>query len=194
MGETADQARTRRRWITLAEFIAVAGLLIGVATLYLNWSDRREEHAEKAQASAAEGKAKAHVTLAGTVAAGGNTIALADGSRTFTAATVRFPTALGVAQQDAMPGPAIQARWFADRLLALTDKGADERQGRLPVVVTVTWWDGDARRTDTALYDVLWRTQGRLLQGRRLDLTGFALADRTGSSTALERAWARQKP
>ena len=65
MSESADQARTRRRWITLAEFVAVAGLLIGAATLYLNWSDRREDRVEKIQAAAAEGKAKARVTLEG---------------------------------------------------------------------------------------------------------------------------------
>lgn len=194
MSESADQARTRRRWITLAEFVAVAGLLIGATTLYLNWSDRREERADKAQAAAIETKARARVTLTGTVADGGESIALADPAHSFSAATVRLPKALGGATQDAMPGPAIQAGWFADRLLALTDKGADERQGRLPVLVTVTWWDGEARHSDAALYDVLWRTEGRMLQGRRLRLTGVALADRNASPAALERAWARQKP
>lgn len=194
MSENADQARTRRRWISLAEIVAVAGLLIGALTLYLNWADRREERSEKAQAAAAEGKAKALVTLTGTVERDGARIALADPSRNFTAATIRFPKALGVAKQDAMPGPAIESAWFADRLLALTDKGADERQGRLPVLVSVSWWDGDARHSDTALYDVLWRTEGRVLQGRSLKLTGFALAERTTAPTALERAWSRQKP
>lgn len=194
MSESADQARTRRRWITLAEFVAVAGLLIGATTLYLNWSDRREERADKAEAVAAEGKAKAHVTLTGTVADGGSAISLADPAHSFSAATVRLPSALGGGTQDAMPGPTIEAAWFADRLLALTDKGSDERQGRLPVLVTVTWWDGEVRHSDAALYDVLWRTEGRMLQGRRLRLTGLALADRSASPAALERAWARQKP
>lgn len=194
MAENADQARTRRRWISLAEFVAVAGLLIGVATLYLNWSDRREERAEKAEASVVESKAKAHVLLTGTVAYGGKSIVLSDGAHTFSAATVRFPKSLSVAEQDAMPGPTIQAAWFADKILALTDKGADERSGRLPALVSVTWWDGDVSRTDTALYDVLWRTEGRVLQGRKLVITGLALVDRTTSPGALDRAWAKRKP
>ena len=194
MSESADQARTRRRWITLAEFVAVAGLLIGALTLYLNWADRREERADRAQAVAAEGKAKSHVTLTGTVADGGSAVTLADSAHNLSAATVRLPTALGGATHDAMPGPAIQASWFVDKLLALTDKGADDRQGRLPVLITVTWWDGEARHSDVALYDVLWRTEGRMLQGRRLRLTGVALADRSASPAALERAWTRQKP
>lgn len=194
MSETADQARTRRRWITLAEFVAVAGLLIGAATLYLNWSDRREDKAEKAQEAATEGKAKAIVTLTGKAASGGDSLALAAGDRDISEATVRFPAALGVAPQDAMPGPTVQSSWFAPALLAATDKGADEQTGRLPVLVTVGWWDGDAKRTATALYDLLWSTHGRMLQGRKVELTGIALASRTSSAAALDKAWARRKP
>ena len=48
MTETADQARTRRRWITLAEVVAVAGVVIAALTLYLNVSDRRADRAERA--------------------------------------------------------------------------------------------------------------------------------------------------
>lgn len=192
MAETQDQARTRRRWITLAEFVAVAGLLIGAVTLYLNWSDRREDKAEAAKAAATEGKAKSVATLTGEPK--GDTLALADAAHTLTEATVRFPSALKVPVQDAMPGPAIQASWFAPALLAATDKGPDEQSGRLPVLVTVGWWDGDAKRTSTARYDLLWRTHGRVLQGRKLELTGIALVDRTSSAAALDKAWARQKP
>lgn len=194
MAESAEQARTRRRWISLAEFVAVAGLLIGAATLYLNWSDRREDKAAQAQAAASEGKAKQVATLTGTPQAGGDTLALADAAHTLTEATIRFPSALGVTAQDAMPGPAIQARWFAPALLAATDKGPDEQSGRLPVLITVGWWDGDTKRTSTARYDLLWRTHGRVLKGRKVELTGIALVDRTSSSSALDAAWAKRKP
>lgn len=192
--ETRDEARTRRRWISLAEFVAVAGLLIGAASLYFNWADRREDKAEKAAETASEGKAKALVTLTGKVEGGGDALALSAGDREVSEATVRFPAALGVAQQDAMPGPTIQARWFESALLAATDKGPDEQSGRLPVLVTVRWWDGDAKRTSSALYDLLWRTHGRVLQGRKVELTGLALESRTASSAALQGAWARRKP
>jgi hypothetical protein len=193
MAETSEQARTRRRWISLAEFVAVAGLLIGAATLYLNWSDRREDKAAQAAASASEGKVKSVATLTGAAQRGGDTLALTDAAHTLTEATVRFPAALKVAVQDAMPGPAIQASWFAPALLAATDKGPDEQSGRLPVLVTVGWWDGDTKRTSTARYDLLWRTHGRMLQGRKVELTGIALVDRTASAVALDKAWSRQK-
>lgn len=190
----AEAAATRRRWISLAELVAVAGLLIGAVTLYLNWSDRREDRAARAEAQAAEGKARAIVTLTGEVADGGQSIALTDPAHNVSGAMVRFPTSLGVAQQDAMPGPRIRADWFARPLLALTDKGTDEREGRLPVLITTIWWDGDARRQDTALYNILWRIEGRMLQGRKLELTGLALNDRTASAAALDAAWKREQP
>lgn len=186
-GETRDQAATRRRWITLAEIVAVAGLLIGALTLYLNWSDRREDSARAQAAAQSEGKSRAIVTLTGTVEDDGRAIALADAAHPLSGASVRFPDALGVAPRDAMPGPRIRAEWFADKLLALTDGGADEREGRLPVLITVSWWDADVRREDGALYDVLWRTEGRMLQGRRLRLTGLVLRERSRSPAALAR-------
>lgn len=192
--ETPDQARTRRRWITLAELVAVAGMLIAALTLYLNWSDRRAERAEKVQETASETKAKARVMLTGTVQDGGDTLALADAAHQISAAEVRFPAGLGVPAQDAMPGPAIHAGWFERALVAATDKAADKTQGRLPVLVTVKWWDGDTERSDTARYDILWRTHGRVLQGRKLELAGFTLAERVGTAAALEKAWAKVRP
>ncbi len=192
--ETREQAATRRRWISLAEFVAVAGLLIGVATLYLNWSDRREDQVAKSTEVASEKKASGIVTLRGEVVDGGGGIALSDNGRVFSAATVRFPAALGIPAQDAMPGPRLDANWIAAALLKLTDKGADARTGRVPALITVTWWDGDSKRQDIALYDILWRTEGRLFQGRKLVLTGFALNDRTGSAASLQKTWAREKP
>lgn len=192
MPETADQARTRRRWISLAEFVAVAGLLIGAATLYLNWSDRQQDKAEKAQEAASAGKAKTIVTLTGKVASGGDAIALSAGDREISEASVRFPSALKIARQDAMPGPTIETRWFAPALLSATDKGPDEQTGRLPVLITIGWWDGDAKRSSTALYDLLWSTHGRVLQSRKVELTGIALADRSSSAADLDARWAHR--
>lgn len=194
MTETPDQAATRRRWVTLAEVVAVAGLLIAAGTLYLNWNDRREDTATKAAEQASESRARGLVTLSGKVIDGGDALAIGDATHEFTAVRVAFPAALGLPPRDAMPGPTIRAEWFSDVLLDLTDKGADARDGRLPTVVTVTWWDGDVKRKSAARYDILWHTEGRILRGRKLKLTGLALADRDATDRALEAAWQRQKP
>ena len=192
--ETRAQAATRRRWVTLAEFVAVAGLLIGVTTLYLNWSDRREDRVAKSAEVTSARKASGIVTLRGEVVDGGDGIALSDADRVFSAATIRFPAELGIPAQDAMPGPRLDADDIAAPLLKLTDKGSDDRTGRIPALITVTWWDGNDKHRDTALYDILWRTEGRMLQGRKLRLAGFALNDRIASAPALEKAWTREKP
>lgn len=193
MSETADQAATRRRWITLAELLAVVGMLIGAATLYLNWSGRRADEAARAAQQASAEHARGVVTLVGKVSEGGNALALSDGDRNFSAATVTFPKGLGIARQDALPGPRIASDWFADALLKALD-GKDADHGRLPVLIATSWWDGDKSHTETALYDILWRTEGRFLRGRKLVLTGLVLTSRTRSVTALEAAWAREQP
>lgn len=192
MNETAEQAATRRRWITLAELVAVVGMLIGAATLYLNWSGRRADEAARASQAASAEHARGVVTLVGKVADGGNTITLSDGDRNFSAATVTFPKALGLSPQDGLPGPRIVADWFADALLKANGDN-DARHGRLPVLIATSWWDGDRSHSETALYDVLWRTESRFLRGRKLVLTGLTLTSRNGSPAALEAAWGRRQ-
>ena len=52
--EAAERAKSRRRLLTLAEFVAVAGLMVAALTLYLNWSQRRSDAADKAAAASAQ--------------------------------------------------------------------------------------------------------------------------------------------
>ena len=192
-GET-EAARTRRRWVTLAEVVAVSGLLIGGANLFVNWQGRQEDHAAKVARSAAAARSEGVTQLTGRASADGSTITLADGDHSLTAASIRFPADVADRAYDAMPGPAVRADWVAERMLTLTDKGTDERSGRLPALITVTWWQGDVRHRDTALYDVMWRTEGRMMRGRRFALTGLALSDRVTTVAALDAAWKRVRP
>lgn len=62
------------------------------------------------------------------------------------------------------------------------------------MLVTARYWDGETARTTASVYDVAWQTEGRVLRGRTLRLTGLRLRDRAGTNAALERAWARVKP
>lgn len=192
--ERREAAATRRRWVTLAEAVAVAGVLIAGLTLWNNWSDRRATAADKAVAAQSASKARSRIALTATVEDGGRRLALRDPAHDLQDAAIIFPAALGVSEQRPAGDAVIDADWFANALLKVTDGGADDREGRLPVLVRVTYLDGDAVRTATSLYDVVWRTEGRLLRGRTVKLEGLRVRSRSGSTTALNAAWAKEKP
>lgn len=189
--ETADQ-KTRRRWINLAELVAVAGVVIAALGLYVSWSDRRESAADKAATVATEAKERGRLDL--TATADGDTLRLTDAKHDLTDVTIAFPKGLGVSAQRPSGDPVIEASPFADTLLKLTDGGADDRSGRLPVLVTASYIDGDATRTARGIYDIVWHTKGRMLRGRALEVTGLRLRQRGGTQAALDAAWTREKP
>ncbi len=195
--ERREAAATRRRWVSLAEAVAVAGLVIGALTLWLSWSDKRDARVEKATEQAETARERARIELIGTPARDGESLALKDERHDLSDATVTFPKALGIAPQRPSGDPAIELSWFRDPLLSLTDHGPDDRTGRLPVLLTVRYWDGDTARTATGIYDIVWSTNGRALgfiRGRALHLKGLRLRQRGGDQAALDAAWARLKP
>ena len=189
--ERAEAAATRRRWVSLAELVGVAGLIIAALGLWLGWSDRRADDTAKRAAQASEAKVRTLVMLKASV--DGDTLKLADPAHDVQEIDVRFPAALGVADRNDVD-PAIQAGWVSDALLKLTDGGADDRSGRLPVLITASYWDADVQRHDSAIYDVTWRTEGRVLRGRALRLTGLKLRERTASAARLDAIWSSERP
>lgn len=192
MSETSEQA-ARRRWVTLAELIAVAGVLIAALTLWSNWSDRRADVAARQAETTKEARERARIDLTATVQGGGETLSLRDEKHDVQDLAVAFPRALGVQPQ--RPAELVlRADWFAAPLLKLTDGGVDERTGRLPVLLTVRYWDGDTVRTATAIYDVIWRTEGRMLRGRTLTLESLRLRERGGDQARLDAIWEGEKP
>ncbi|GGB32779.1 hypothetical protein GCM10011380_22770 [Sphingomonas metalli] len=193
MSETPDQA-TRRRWVSLAEAVAVAGLVIGALTLWLSWSDKRDERIDKASEQASAARERARVELVASVEDGGRTLTLKDERHDLSDAAISFPGALGVETQRPPGDPAIDAGWFEEPLLKATDGGADRRTGRLPVLIRLRYWDGDTERSSSGIYDIVWRTEGRLLRGRTVRMEGLRLRARGGDQAALDAAWLRVKP
>jgi hypothetical protein len=192
--DRAEAAATRRRWVTLAEIVGVAGLLIAALSLWLSWSDRRADEQEKQAERASESKARTLVLLTATPEHNGARLALKDDAHAIQSIDVRFPAALGVVAQTSVLEPHIEARWFSEAILKATDDGADVRQGRMPVLITSSYWDADRQRSDSAIYDVVWQTEGRVLRGRVLRLKGILLRERTSQPARLDALWAREKP
>ncbi|WP_230769918.1 hypothetical protein [Sphingomonas sp. Leaf4] len=191
----ADEARAqRRRWITLAEGVAVAGVVIGGLTLWNNVSERRSVDADRAAASASAAKAKNALAIVATPAGGGDRLTLSAADRRIERIAVRFPPALKVSERTAVGDVAIDADWVRAPLLAITDGGKDDLEGRLPVEVTATWFDGDNERQSSAIYDLVFATEGRMIGGRSLRLKALARREAANGGVArrLDTLWAAE--
>ncbi len=190
----AEAAATRRRWINLGEFIAVAGLIIAAVSLYLNWSDRRADDADKQIAAVKAARNEARFDIRAVATANGGALVLQhDDRHPIRDATVTFPGDLGVGSKDTV-GDSIDRGWFEQALLKASDSGPDKAGGRLPVLIALTYWDGDTPRTARGIYDIGWRTEGRFLLGRSLKLESLRLHELGGDQRRLDVIWAAEKP
>ena len=188
--ERAEAAAIRRRWITLGEIVAVAGLIISALALYFSYADRRADEAERRREKASEEKVRSAILLTATPTDGGRKLKLGDPNHSVQSITIAFPTASGIGAQTSSVTPEIDSRWFAAKLLALTDKGPDDATGKLPVLITADYWDGDTQRHDAAIYDIVWESHGRLIEGRALRLKGLLLHQRKGATqSAIDARW-----
>jgi hypothetical protein len=192
--ERKEAAATRRRWVTLAEVVALTGVVIAALSLWQGWSERRAERAETAASSAAAAKERGRVDLTATVRDDGRELLLSDARHALSEATVTWPSALAREVQRPPADPVVAVEPVEDALLKATDGGADDRSGRAPALITVSFIDGDIRRTASGLYDVIWRTEGRVLRGRSLRFEGLRLRERGGTVQRLDAIWAREKP
>lgn len=193
--EKAEAAAIRRRWITLGEVVAIAGLIISALALWSSWAERRADDTQRRVEKQREIKAKTAVLLTGTPRRGGEELAVSDLAHPIQGITVTFPTALGLSPQTSAPSPIISVRWFAAKLMTLTDGGPDEQTGRLPVLIASDYWDGDQHITDRAVYDLVWRTHGRMLLGRSLRLEGMLLRERGKPDQArVDALWSKVAP
>lgn len=193
--DKAEAQAIRRRWISLGELVAVAGVLIAALTLWLNWADRRDTSAAEAAKEAAAARKAARATLIGKAERGGERVRLSDPAQPALASIdVAFPRALGIAAQTAVVDPRIEADWVRQALLKVTDGGKDAVRGTVPVLVTATISEGDRPATDRAIYDLVFATEGRTFGGRALKLEGAVFRERVGAGgqARLDAFWATE--
>lgn len=189
--EKAEARAIRRRWLTIGELVAVAGVIIAGVSLWLSWADKRDEASRKAAEASKAAAAETRLDLRASVGGAGREVTLTDPAHEILDMTVAFPKALGVGAQ-APVLPRIEADWFSDAVRAATDKGADEREGRLPVLVTVGYRAGDATKRGSAIVELVWRTSGRMLAGRELRIEAARIRERGGGQARIDALWARE--
>jgi hypothetical protein len=200
----AEAAATRRRWITLAEILAVVAVLISGATLWNSWSERTDEEADKAAARQQASAAAAVLLLRATVEREGERLALtpADSGQTIQSQTIVFPTPLAVAPVETVSDPRIEAGWFERALLRIREgQGANaQRRGdqRLPVAITTRFFSGGAMHHDSALYDIGYRIdEGGLLGGDKIRLRGVSHVQKLAPAAVqsrLDALWRARHP
>ena len=197
--EATERRAARRRWVTLGEFVAVAGLIVAALSLYVNWSERRadeaERRAERAEARTSAAAQGRHVGLVATGADGG-TLTFKSSACALQSADISFPTALGVATQSTTLDPHIDADWFSRPLLAaLAPARAD--QGRLPVLIESRCTSETGDRLERALYDLPFTVDSRFLRGKTIRLRGLVLREyvtAAGGQARLDAAWRKLAP
>lgn len=188
-GGGSDTA-ARRRWLTIAELLALAGVLIAALGLWNSWQDRRDSQAVRAATEAVNARADGRVDLIATPRDGGRELLLRDPRHDIQDVTIAFPRALGITAQHPLADPVIDGDPVRDALL----DGTDARARRLPVLVTTRVVEGDAARTAGAIYDVVWTAERRFLRGRTLKLAGLRLNRRGGDQAMLDALWTRRNP
>lgn len=182
--------RPRLRWLSIAEIVALIGVVIAGLTLWTSWIDRRDSRAAQAAAESASARAAGRVDLIGVPRKGGKELLLRDPRHDLQDVTIAFPAALGVTAQRPLADPVIVAEPLRNPLLS----GNDLHAGRVPVLVTTRFVDGDEARTVSSIYDLVWTTDKPLIGGRSLRLDAIKLHQRHGSQATLDALWARTKP
>jgi len=180
--EAAEAARTRRRWINLAEVVAVVGLLLSGLALWNSYRERTGEEMDKASARSQALAQAMTMVLRGTADREGARLTLtpADPEQTIQSQVIAFPTALAVTPVETMADPRLEAAWFRREILRATadqDDGpeADDADRRVPVAITTHFYRDGRLFTDTAVYYVVYRMDGGgLLEGRKVRLRGLS--------------------
>ncbi|WP_419825426.1 hypothetical protein [Sphingomonas sp.] len=195
MSEESER-RSRLRWVTLGEAVAIAAVVISGLTFWNSYEDRRDAREEKVAATHAR-----PLRLKATADAEGDRLALApvDETQPIQGQVVRLPPGFGVAPVTTSSDARIEAGWFADALKADRKRRhlSDDAPGdaRVPVMIETSYLaNGDPAKA-RAFYDVGYALEGRFLRGtavrlRGLSLIGQAPADDKAADARLATLWA----
>ena len=189
MTETSKK-RLPIRWLTLAEIVGVAALVLAG----LSYWDGHRERVAADQAHRAELAGRQSFLLTGAVADHGATLRLTTvhPEQVVQTQTVWFPHALRGGSVETTGNPRIEAGWIEEAVKKAAGKA---KSGRLPVAVQTVYIQDGQTRTDNALYAVGYTLRPRLILGDRLDLEGLSLV-RHGVSGDLQGAadpmWGRR--
>ncbi len=190
MSEQSERKRrSRLRWITLGEAVAIAAVAISGLTFWNGYEDRRDARSEKAAEAARETRPAPFYLKAG-ANADGSTLALTPvvADHVVQGQTLRFPPAFALSPVTTTSDARIEAGWFGDALKSDRKTRAlpDETQGdeRVPVLIETDYLAGGQAMKARAFYDVGYALEGHFLRGASVKLRGLSLIGKAPSSDA----------
>lgn len=187
--------RLRLRWLTLAEIVGVAALVIAGLGYWDSHRERAQADRERAEARAerlAEARAQvvkdSFLVMAEPEDDGARLrLAAANPDQAIQTQTLWFPADIRRAAAETTGNPRLQAEWIESGL-----RKAGVKRGRLPVVVRTVYVADGQTRTDQALYMVGFSLKSRMLRPARVELEGLSLARRDVAGdpqAAADAAW-----
>jgi len=190
---SSDPAETHgkyRRRLSLGEMIAILALVVSALTLLNNYIGRKDAEIERTERAGAP-IPKHEIGLIA-VSGGGSGLEFKAADCALQGTEIRFPSALGVEPQSTVLEHRIETAWFEKPLLKAI--GKDVREGRVPVAISSRCVGADGTRVETAIYDVAYRIEPRVVLGRTVKLRGMLRREAaTGDGLAeLDRLWKPQ--
>jgi hypothetical protein len=188
-----SKRRSRLRWITLGEAVAIAAVVISGIGLWQGYVDRREDRSEKAQEEA-RATSPAPFYLRASADADGSTLSLRPvvADHAIQSQSIRFPPAFKLAPVTTTSDARIEAGWFADALKAdrKTRQLPDETQGdeRVPMLIETDYLAGGVSLKARAYYDIGYALEGRFLRGATVKLRGLSLIGKANGDDAARDA------
>jgi hypothetical protein len=188
--ETRAERRSRLRWVTLGEAVAIAAVVISGIGLYTSYEDRKQDRADKA-AEATRPTSPAPFYLKASANGDGSALSLVPvvADHVIQGQAIRFPPAFKLTSVTTTSDARIEAGWFGDALKAdrHTRKLAEETQGdeRVPVMIETDYLAGGAPLKARAYYDIGYALEGHFLRGSAVKLRGLSLIGKAGDDDAV---------
>jgi hypothetical protein len=210
MSETPSERRRRLRFLTVAELVGLAALVIAALGYWDSHRERtlteRERAAEtqekqaEAKKEAAAGALKLTFLMTGSPEGAGERLKLASvhSEQVIQNQALTFPSEIRGDTVQTTGNPRIEAGWIEGGVTTAEHaRGGKGRQGRLPVAIVTTFIEDGQAKTDTALYQLGYRAHPRVLRSDKVELEGLSLVRRGlggDLQAAVDVAWTRQNP
>jgi hypothetical protein len=187
MTEETPPKRLPIRWLTLAEIVAVAALVITGLSFWDSHRERVRDDRERSAAASerqatarAEAKAaalKQTFVMTGAREDGGAKVVLTsvNDGQVIQTQTVWFPSEIRSDSVETTGNPRLEAGWIEN---GLRKKAGKTRTGRVPVGVLTVFIEDGQTKTDRAVYQLGYSIHPRTLRADKVELEGLSVARR----------------